>query len=135
MGLFGGAAKTRILLAEDDPTTRALLEEILQASQFSVTCAEDGIEAWERVQQGGFALVILDHHMPGMDGLQVVKAMRAGEDTRKTPVLMLTGNNTTGLMAEAYRLHVADFINKPCNMEEFVLKVKIALDRAAQAGS
>ena len=67
----------RILVAEDDRTTRQWISEILRAEKFAVTVAADGRAAWQKLRKAKFDLVVLDVWMPKMNGLDLLAAMRA----------------------------------------------------------
>lgn len=81
----------RVLVADDEPLVRNLIQVMLRRMGFDVLAAEDGAQAYRffQEQEGDFDALVLDHSMPGMTGEDVVRAVRAGGST--VPVLVVTG--------------------------------------------
>lgn len=84
-------AKTVVLIADDEPSTLALLGRHLRSRGYSVLEAADGDEAWELAHEHLPELVILDVMMPGMSGWEICKTIREDADLSETGVIMLTG--------------------------------------------
>jgi PAS domain S-box-containing protein len=85
----------RVLLAEDHPTNRRVVELILDAAGVDITCVENGAEAVDAAAAGGFDLILMDMQMPVMDGLTATRAIRDLETARdlpRTPIISLTAN-------------------------------------------
>jgi len=85
----------RVLLAEDHPTNRRVVELILEAAGVALTCVENGAEAVEAAAAGAFDLILMDMQMPVMDGLTATRAIRERESAqglRRTPIISLTAN-------------------------------------------
>ena len=84
----------RILVADDDATSRKLLSRILTRAGFTCTEAPDGIEALKQLQQDPPSLLLLDYDMPGMNGTEVLKQLRRHENAivAQIPAIMLTGH-------------------------------------------
>ena len=90
-----GAVALRILLADDHPANRKVIEVLLSGTEADLVCVADGREALDAFQEGGFDLILMDMQMPVMDGLTATAEIRACETRRgwgRTPVLMLTAN-------------------------------------------
>jgi two-component system, sensor histidine kinase len=90
-----GAVPLRILLADDHPANRKVIEVLLSGACAELLCVEDGRQAVDAFEQGSFDLVLMDMQMPVMDGLTATAAIREVETLRgcgRTPVLMLTAN-------------------------------------------
>ncbi|MDQ3125140.1 MAG: ATP-binding protein [Pseudomonadota bacterium] len=90
-----GAVALRILLADDHPANRKVIEVLLSGASADLVCVADGAEALEAFRGGGFDLILMDMQMPVMDGLTATAEIRAVEMQRgwsRTPVLMLTAN-------------------------------------------
>ena len=90
-----GALALRILLADDHPANRQVIQVLLSGTAADLVCATDGREALDAFQEGGFDLVLMDMQMPVMDGLTATAEIRACEAQRgwgRTPILMLTAN-------------------------------------------
>jgi CheY-like chemotaxis protein len=89
------AEGARVLLAEDHPTNRMVVELLLKASGAELTTVADGAQAVEAFKQGGFDLVLMDIQMPVMDGLAATRAIRLHElacSLERTPLVALTAN-------------------------------------------
>src|ERR1700724_4381297 len=78
---------TRILVADDDRTTRLLLSETLRAQKYTIVCVEDGAAALKKMNAGKFDLVLLDIWMPKMNGLEVLKKLRNAKKRPKVIVM------------------------------------------------
>lgn len=121
----------RILVADDDPAVRESLRRSLSFNGYDVTLASDGQSALEASSSPTPDLVLLDVNMPGMDGLEVCRRIRAaGSDT---PVLMLTarveiGDRVLGLDAGA-----DDYLAKPFALEELLARIRALLRRTRAA--
>jgi len=82
--------KGHILVVEDNPATRALLEHTLELEGYEVVAAGDGPSAMDSIEDCAPALVILDVMMPGIDGMSVLRSIREREDLHELPVILLT---------------------------------------------
>ncbi|MBE0602160.1 MAG: response regulator, partial [Deltaproteobacteria bacterium] len=80
----------KILIVDDDKTTRKLLSLYLKGSGFEVVTAENGLNALEKLGSDTFQLVLTDLNMPYMDGIEFLKAMKSNPGTSHIPALMLT---------------------------------------------
>lgn len=83
----------KILVVDDSVTTRSLERSILEAAGYAVELAQDGVQGWERVQQGGIDLVLSDIDMPLLNGLQLTQTIRKTERFRELPVILITSND------------------------------------------
>lgn len=79
-----------LLLVEDKPATRVALLKILAASAFTVTCANDGLDGLKRAKSQSFDAFIIDHKMPLMDGINLIKNIRALAGYQQTPIIFMT---------------------------------------------
>ncbi|RMG37623.1 MAG: response regulator [Planctomycetota bacterium] len=84
----------RLLVVEDSVTTRALMKGILESAGYEVTTAVDGRDAWERLQQAPFDLVVSDVDMPRMDGFELTRTIRATAEMQSLPVVLVTSRAT-----------------------------------------
>ena len=105
----------RILMAEDDPVSRALLKLILDsAGEFEVVPASDGEEAWRLLDSGpAFDLCILDIMMPELDGLQLTTRLRADPRFREQRIILCTALNDRATVAQAAHLAINYYLMKP----------------------
>jgi DNA-binding response OmpR family regulator len=117
----------RILVADDDRTTRQWISQILRAEKFSVTTVTDGRTAWKKIQKSKFDLVILDVWMPKMNGLDVLAALRGKKKQPK--VIVITSDDTPGTMLAAVRERAYHYIPKPIERETLLNLVHESLDR------
>lgn len=86
------ARAMRVLLADDHPTNRKVVEIMLADTGVELVCVADGQQAVEQFLSGGFDVVLMDMQMPVMDGLTAVRKIRALESGERIPILMLTAN-------------------------------------------
>ncbi|RJX37135.1 DNA-binding response regulator [Paenibacillus pinisoli] len=116
-----------ILIAEDDAHIRELISEHMLAAGFRVVEAGNGVQALAMVQDSEIDLVILDIMMPEMDGWELCKAIRS--EGRDIPILMLTAKGETGQRVKGFQLGTDDYLTKPFDPLELVLRVKALLRR------
>ncbi|MDX1524817.1 MAG: response regulator [Pseudidiomarina maritima] len=93
-----------LLLVEDKPATQAQLLQILVQSPFSVSCANDGLDGLNRVKNKHFDVILVDHKMPLMDGIALIKNIRQLPAYKQTPVILMTTqdvNQVAGLAEKA----------------------------------
>lgn len=102
-----------ILLAEDDPHIRRVLEVVLRRHGFEVTPVEDGADAVAALEAGRFDCVVVDGSMPKMDGIDVCRWVKANPRTRTLPVIMLTARASETSEHEVMAAGAAAFIRKP----------------------
>ena len=118
----------RILIVEDDVELRQLFARVLEKNGYQVETAENGAEALKILGRGYVDLIISDVMMPVMDGNALVRALR--DDGVKTPVLMITAKSTLDDMREGFLSGTDDYMVKPVNVNEMVLRVGALLRRA-----
>ena len=116
----------QILLVEDDPSIREVTALGLRAAGFTVTTAADGVEGLDRWRADRPDLVLLDVMLPGLDGLEVCRAIRR-EST--TPIVMLTARGDTIDVVVGLESGADDYVRKPFEMPELVARVRAALRR------
>jgi signal transduction histidine kinase/ActR/RegA family two-component response regulator len=115
------ASRTRrVLLADDHPTNRKVIELFLQAADIELVMTENGAEAFERFREQSFDCVLMDMQMPVMDGLTATREIRLHEATHglsRTPVVMLTANAMPEHVAAAASAGADRHLSKPINAE------------------
>jgi len=121
------ARMPRVLIAEDDPQSAELLEAYLGGTDYEVQVAADGDETLRKVRQWQPDVVLLDIMMPKLSGFEVCKQLRADRATRGTAVIMVTALDQISDMERAADLGTDDFITKPINKNELLLRVRAAL--------
>ena len=118
-------AKT-VLVVDDDPTQRRLIQAVLDREGYAVVHAESGGEAIDRLTKGGGAdVVLLDLIMPGLSGLEALAEMRTAGVT--TPVIVLTANGGIETVVKAMQAGAQDFFVKPVGPERLLVGVRNAL--------
>jgi diguanylate cyclase (GGDEF)-like protein len=116
----------KILIAEDDPIARCILETTLRKSGYEVTAALEGQAAWQALQQADAPrLAILDWMMPGMDGLEICRALRASASQPYVYVLMLTAKGRKQDVIEALEAGADDYLVKPCDHYELYARLTV----------
>ena len=118
----------KILIAEDDRELRKLFEHVLVKNGYSVRGVSDGQEALDAMDEEYFNLIISDVMMPVMDGYTLVRSLREAGDT--TPVLMITAKDAFDDMKLGFLSGTDDYMVKPVNVNEMVLRVGALLRRA-----
>ena len=118
----------KILIAEDDKELRQLFTHVLRQNGYAVTGVSDGSEALNALNDGYYDLIISDIMMPVMDGYALVSALRESGST--TPVLMITAKDSFDDMKLGFNSGTDDFMVKPVNVNEMVLRVGALLRRA-----
>ena len=123
---------TRILIAEDEPRLAAFLEKGLRAAGFSTTVVADGLGASKLAKDEGFDLLLLDLGLPGRDGLDVLRDVRATQN--KLPVIILTARDDTSDRIAGLEAGADDYIGKPFHFEELVARVRARLRGDSSSG-
>jgi len=118
-----------ILLVEDDQNFGDVLRSYLEMNDYSVDLAKDGEEGLSKYNQGNYALCILDVMMPKKDGFTVAKEIR--EKDENIPLIFLTAKSLKEDVLEGFKIGADDYITKPFNSEELLLRVQAVLRRAA----
>ena len=118
--------KTKILLVDDDPNIRRLVELYLEKEGYEVTMADRGDEAVKQFKADPPNLILLDIMLPGMDGLQVCREIRK---VSNIPVIMLTAKDETFDKVLGLELGADDYVSKPFEMKELIARIKAVLRR------
>jgi diguanylate cyclase (GGDEF)-like protein len=122
-----------VLIVDDDALLRGMAAKTLVHAGFDVSQAVSGEQALESVAARRFDLILLDVVMPGLDGYEICRRIRAMPAGARIPILMLTGLNDTASIELAYREGATDFITKPINWALLSHKVRYALRASAAA--
>ncbi|MCX8022104.1 MAG: response regulator [Syntrophorhabdaceae bacterium] len=117
----------KILIVDDSPTIRKLINFILKKKNYIVTEAEDGVDAMEKLINTKIDLVIADLNMPNMDGIELVKSLRNSYYHLDTPIIMLTTTKDEELKKSALEAGVNLFLNKPIQPNLLLYKVESLL--------
>ena len=125
-----------MLLADDHPTNRKVVEMILAGAGVQITAVENGVEAVAAFRMGGFDLVLMDMQMPLMDGLEATRQLRAEEvqaGAPRTPVIMLTANALREHVAESLSAGADAHLAKPIRPAALLAAVDEAIRSAEPA--
>ena len=117
----------RILIAEDNPQGLELLEAYLSGTEYAVATATDGEETLRKVQSFAPDLLLLDIMMPKISGFEVCKRLKANPATQSIVVLMVTALDQPHDIDKAVEAGTNDFLTKPINKTELLLRIKAAL--------
>lgn len=117
----------RILAVDDEADVVMIIRTALQTEGYEVATATNGPDALEEAKKNPPDLVILDVTMPGMDGFEVLRRLKAEEATAQVPVIMLTGVSERGMIKEALSSGVDYYVVKPFDFEDLMRKVEQAL--------
>lgn len=116
----------KILIAEDDTSSRLIYSAILRKLGHTVTAVENGQQALEAWKNGDYTLVISDWAMPDMDGLQLCKSIRAEPSRQYTYFILLTGKEGKGSYLEGMDAGADDFLSKPLDEVQLVVRLRVA---------
>ena len=118
----------KILIAEDDRELRQLFSHVLAKNGYGVVGVSNGKEALKEIEAGYFDLIISDIMMPEMDGYELVRTLRDADN--HTPVLMITAKDAFDAMQLGFMSGTDDYMVKPINVNEMILRVGALLRRA-----
>src|SRR5713226_1475469 len=121
----------KILVVEDDRSTRYLLSKVLKGAGFSVSTAQDGVEGLKALRKKEFDLVLLDIWMPRMNGLELLAHMR--NEPRRPKAVVMTSDNTPQTLLEAVREQAYQYLSKPLEPQKVVALIREALAASAVA--
>ncbi len=123
----------RVLVVDDDPDVRALVELKLRLEGLEVVSVASGEEALAMLSVESFDLVVLDLMMPGVDGIEVCRRIRERPETADLPVIMLTARAQETDVERGLTVGATDYVTKPFSPRELMLRVRGALRRAGVA--
>ncbi|MFH8530090.1 response regulator transcription factor [Streptomyces tendae] len=126
--------RQRLLLVEDEPTLRELLSASLHLAGFQVIPAETGAQAVDAVREERPDLIVLDVMLPDFDGFEVARRLRerpAGHHGTHPPILFLTARDAAEDRISGLRAGGDDYVTKPFNLEELVLRIQAVLRRTS----
>jgi len=127
------AGSELVLVVDDEPHIVALVAYHLAKAGYRVATAKNGTDALAQASRERPALIVLDLMLPGISGFDVLKKLRARDQTRDVPVLMLTARRNEPDRIEGLTLGADDYLTKPFSAPELVLRVKAILRRAGSA--
>lgn len=125
----------KILVVDDEADLSKLVAHHLQKEGFEPICVSNGTDALKTVAKQPVSLVILDVMMPGEDGLQVCRKLRAKEETASLPILFLTAKDEESDKVIGLELGADDYVSKPFSPKELMARVKALLRRSERKES
>jgi signal transduction histidine kinase len=123
---YSAASPDKILVVDDSPDNVFLISTILEEDGYIVSTAENGSTALAKIKESSFDLVLLDLMMPGMDGYEVTRRIRANKELRFMPILLITAHDSPNV-AQGLDLGADDFIRKPVTVDELLARVRSLL--------
>jgi DNA-binding NarL/FixJ family response regulator len=124
-----------ILVVDDDPDARAILVQALRAAGFSVADTVDGAQGLAAARAAMPDLVVMDALMPGMDGFEACRALKADPPLQDIPVVFMTGLSDSEHVVEGFRAGGVDYVTKPVVLEELIARIRVHLSNARRAMS
>jgi len=115
---------TKILLVEDNEMNRDCLSRLLARRGYDVTCAEDGETAIEMAQGDAPDIILMDISLPGVDGYQATRTLRALPGTERTPIIALTAHAMTSDREKAMQAGCSDYETKPVEFPRLLKKIE-----------
>ena len=116
----------RVLIADDEPVSRRLLQSYLQKWGYEVTAARNGAEAWHLFQEAPFAILITDWMMPDVDGLELIRRIRAAHRPGYVHATLLTARAEKEDLVEGMEAGADDFLTKPFDRDELRVRLRAA---------
>ncbi len=117
-----------ILVVDDDKNIRRFIQALLEAENYTVTTAENGIEALKVFEKEHIDLAVVDIMMPKMDGYEFTKLLR--DQNNNLPILMVSAKQEPDDRHKGFKMGTDDYITKPIDEEEMLLRIKALLRRA-----
>jgi DNA-binding response OmpR family regulator/DNA-binding CsgD family transcriptional regulator len=122
-----------VLIVDDVPDNLSVLHDALDESGYTVLVATSGADALQRAAQALPDIVLLDAMMPGMDGFEVAKRLKAGATTAQIPIIFMTGLTDTEHLVAALDAGGVDYVTKPIKPKEVLARMTVHLQSARQA--
>jgi len=119
--------QTTILIVDDIPENISTLFHFLDANNFEVLVARDGESALELIEYEQPSLILLDVMMPGIDGFETCKRLKANAKTQDIPIIFMTALSETVDKLKGFKLGAVDYITKPIKQEEVLARINIHL--------
>jgi PAS domain S-box-containing protein len=119
--------KNNILIVDDNPDNLSVLFDYLRQAHFKVLIAENGESALKRIKYLKPDIILLDIMMPGMDGFETCRWIKANEDSKDIPVIFMSALNDTVDKVKGFELGAVDYITKPVQVEEVLARLKTHL--------
>jgi chemosensory pili system protein ChpA (sensor histidine kinase/response regulator) len=128
----GGEARGLIMVVDDSLTVRRVTQRLLERNGYDVMLAKDGVDALRQLQDAKPDVMLVDIEMPRMDGFDLTRNVRAGDETRSIPIVMITSRTAEKHRSLAFEVGVNEYLGKPYQEDELLALIKRYLaERAA----
>lgn len=124
---------SKILVVEDDKSLNKTVEIYLRTSGYEVVQCYDGVQALKQLEENNFDLVLTDIMMPNLDGFSLAEEIR--QNNKLLPIIFMTAKDDKMSKQLGFKLEIDDYITKPFDLEELVMRVRAVLRRSAVACS
>lgn len=114
----------RVLVVDDDPVVRLLVNEFLSAQGYEVQTVESGSECLNQVTEKKPDFVVLDLLMPEMNGIEVLKKLRSNPNTSEVPIVMMSSDFDSEAIANSYNVSADGYVQKPFGMRDILSALK-----------
>ncbi|MFT4924280.1 MAG: two-component system chemotaxis response regulator CheY [Phenylobacterium sp.] len=118
-----------ILVIEDSTSIRLFVQQVLAGGGFNVDCVKDGLMGIEQSKKISYDLIIVDYHMPGMNGDRVTKTIRARPDGKTVPILIMTTESDPSVKANFKSIGASGWLEKPLDATRILTAVSRSLKR------
>ena len=112
-----------VLIVDDTIANVLLLKVLIGNQKYRIVTAGNGMEALQAVEKESPDLILLDIMMPGMNGYEVAEKLKADPQTQEIPIIFLTALNSTNDIVKGFKTGASDYISKPFNKEELLIRV------------
>ena len=120
--------RIKVLMAEDEPEVLSIMSKKVAAQGYTVITAQDGEEAWEKIQKESPDVIVLDLIMPKRNGFAVLRSVREQPtSTRWQPVIIVSAKRELEDLQEGYALEADHYITKPCQIEDILRSIKLMI--------
>ncbi|MBZ0156355.1 MAG: response regulator [Alphaproteobacteria bacterium] len=124
----------RLLIVDDDKTTRKILSLYLKGKGYEVVTAENGLDAMEKLGTESINMVVTDMNMPYMDGIELTKTLRADPAWQSMPIIMITTEADEDERKKACEAGVNDYLVKPASADQISESIKKILKKIFAGG-
>ena len=124
----------KILIVDDDKTTRKLLSLYLKGKGYEIVTAENGLDAMEKLGMDTINLIVSDMNMPYMDGIELTKTLKADAAWSHIPIIMVTTEADEDEKTKALEAGVDDYLVKPTNADQITDSIKKIIKKIFEGG-
>jgi PAS domain S-box-containing protein len=114
-----------ILVIDDSKLSRNIVKNILENRNYNVLCAQNALDGIQLIKNNDISILILDMELPDLHGIELLERLRDEYRIRKFPILVLSGSNNPSIVRQALKKGSSDFLRKPLQYEEFLLKIDL----------